>query len=393
MFSGKKLLIFGGGFLQQSLIDSCRKLNVTTIVIDPFDQAPARETADYFEVVGGQDFEGTMEVVEKHNLDGIITSATDKPLVMMARIAQECQLPFFSVRTAADCTDKFRMKEVFRANGIPCAEGKMIESTQDITAYPVILKPIDNSGSRGVFYCSDVHEAENYFSQVFEHTKSTHILAESFIEGKEYSIESLHCEDQVEIIQITEKTTTAFPTNVELGHIAPANVTKDEEDAIIVLIHKIHKAFNFNYCAAHTEVKINDGKITVIETSPRLGGDFISSDMVPLASGVNMEVQLIRMALGFNLDIPTPQQHYSGAFFFQFEAGKSIKKLPTLEPLNAMQTLVKMSISVTENEPINSVQSSLDRHGYFVLKAVSREKLMEDRDRIFDFVYSNTVYY
>lgn len=393
MFSGKTLLIFGGGFLQLSIIDRCRKLGVTSVVIDPFDGAPGKDTADHFEVVGGQDLEGTFEVIEKYKVDGIITSATDKPLIMMARIAQEFKLPFYSVRTAVNCTDKFRMKEVFLMNGIPCAEGYLIESHQDIRSYPVIIKPIDNSGSRGVYFCANEAEAIEYVQTSFENTKSTHLLAESFIEGKEYSIESMHFGDEANVIQITEKITTSFPTNVEIGHIAPALISKENETAIINLIQTIHNAFEFDNCAAHTELKIQDGNITVIETSPRLGGDFISSDMAPLSTGINMEDQLIGMALGQTLDLPIQEAHYSGAFFFQFEEGKRIKKLPTLEPLEAMQSLKKIALTVNENETIGSIQSSLDRHGSFVLQAESRDELLQDRDRIYDFVYSNTTYF
>ncbi len=393
MFSGKTLLIFGGGFLQQSIIDQCRKLGVTSVVIDPFDGAPGKETADHFEVIGGQDFEGTFEAIEKYNVDGIITSATDKPLIMMARIAQEFNLPFYSVRTAVNCTDKFRMKEVFLANGIPCAEGYLIETVKDVQSYPLIIKPIDNSGSRGVYFCSNKNEAEAFIDAAFKHTKSTHLLAESFLEGKEYSIESLHYKDRAEVIQITEKITTAFPTNVEIGHMAPAAISDEEKAAINVVIQSIHKAFEFNFCAAHTELKINNGKITVIETSPRLGGDFISSDMAPLSTGINMEGQLIGMSLGYPMQIPTPKSQYSGAFFFQFEEGKRIKKLPKLAPLDALRTLKKIAITASKNETITSVHSSLDRYGYFVLQAESRKQLIQDRDHIFDFVYSNTAYF
>ncbi|MCR9172968.1 MAG: ATP-grasp domain-containing protein [bacterium] len=392
MFSGKKLLIFGGGFLQQSLINHCKKMGVTSVVIDPFDQAPARETADFFEVVGGHDFEGTCQVVEKHTVDGIITSATDKPLVMMARIAEKYNFPFYSVKTAKNCTDKYRMKAIFQSNDIPCAKGYLIKSSSDILAYPVIVKPLDNSGSRGVYFCRNEKEANELIQSTFKHTKAKEILAESFVDGQEYSVESLHSENNVEIVQITEKITSPFPTNVELGHIAPANVSEIERDTIHDVIKRIHKSFQFRYCAAHTEVKINHGVITVIETSPRLGGDFISSDLAPLSTGINMEDELIAMALGKELETTKEQQRFSGAFFFQFEEGRRIKKLPNLEALEAIPTLKKIAVTVQQDAFIGAVQSSLDRHGYFVLQTESRELLLRDRDRIFDFVYSNTEY-
>lgn len=393
MFSGKTLLIFGGGFLQLSLIERCKALHVKSVVIDPFESAPGQEIADHFDVIGGQDFDATCAAVTKYKVDGIITSATDKPLVMMARIAAHFQLPFYSADTAENCTDKRLMKSIFQANNIPCASGYLIEKSNDISNYPVIIKPLDNSGSRGVFYCENADTADALIASSLKHTKGTQLLAENFIGGKEYSVESLHFNGTSEVIQITEKRTTPFPTNVEVGHITPAELSDAMENAVIELIASIHTAFDFDHCAAHTEIKIQNDKITVIETSPRLGGDFITSDLVPLSTGINMEDLLISIALGKPPIIPNKQKQSAGAFFFLFESGRRLKKLPTLEALNATESLIKFAITVEENEHVSSVESSLDRHGYFILQTSDRKTLLHDHTRIQHHVHATIEYF
>ncbi len=389
----KTLLIFGGGFLQLSLIERCQIQGHQTVVIDPFDGAPGKDFADYFEVIGGQDFEGTCAIVDKYQIDGILTSATDKPLVMMARIAAHFQLPFFSMDTAEICTDKQQMKATFLANSIPCAKGYLIEKPEDIKAFPVIIKPVDNSGSRGVYFCENRTEANTLIASAFQHTKKDQLLAETFIDGEEYSIESIHSEGIAHVIQITEKMTTPFPTNVETGHIAPAQLSDEITEKVHQLIKRIHHTFNFKNCAAHTEIKIHNEAITVIETSPRLGGDFIASDLAPLATGINMEDALIAIALGEKPDLAPKQTQVAGAFFFLLESGKRIKKIPTLEVLESMETLKKIEITLKENEIVSFVESSLDRHGYFVLQAPNREALERDRQRIQREVRAQIVYF
>ena len=101
MYQNKKsVLIFGVGPLQESIINRAKQMGLYTIGIDPASDATCKDDVDAFEVVGGQDFEGTCAVVEKYGVDAIVTAATDKPLVMMACIAEEYGFPFYSVETA-----------------------------------------------------------------------------------------------------------------------------------------------------------------------------------------------------------------------------------------------------------------------------------------------------
>jgi carbamoyl-phosphate synthase large subunit len=216
----KTILIFGVGDLQKSIIERCKAKNLFVVGIDPMAEATCRELVDAFEIVGGQDFDKTVEVAERYQVKGIITAATDKPLVMMARVAEKLNLPFFSVETAEWSTDKLLMKQKFHEAGIPCANGFLLNSVDELATlnvdYPVIVKPRDNSGSRGVIYCTGFNEVELAVQEALQYTKKGNVLVEEFIDGKEYSIESLHVAGNTHVIQYTEKITTPRPYNVEL---------------------------------------------------------------------------------------------------------------------------------------------------------------------------------
>ena len=380
MYQNKKaVLIFGVGPLQESIIGRAKKMGLYTVGIDPCADATCKDSVDAFEVVPGQDYEGHCEVVEKYGIDAIVTAATDKPLVMMARIAEKYGFPFYSVETAQWSTDKFQMKQRFMEGGVPCAKGRLVKSVSEVEdfEFPVIIKPRDNSGSRGVKLCRSKEELEASMSEAFEVSKLDTVLVEEFIEGPEYSIESLHYDGKSEVIQFTEKKTTEFPYNVELGHIQPANISEENQQKIREIVAKIGKALKFENCPSHTELKINERGIFVIETSPRLGGDHITSTLTPLSTGVNLEDQLLHIALGDKIEVELKQVQYSGVRFFAFEEGREIKHVPNADFVKGWPHVVDFSFSLKEGDRVNRITSSLNRYGQLILKAGNREAIEE----------------
>jgi carbamoyl-phosphate synthase large subunit len=378
MYQEKKaVLIFGVGPLQESIIGRAKKMGLYTVGIDPCADATCKDCVDAFEVVPGQDYEGHCAVVEKYGIDAIVTAATDKPLVMMARIAEKYGFPFYSVETAQWSTDKFQMKERFELGGVPCAKGRLVKSMSDVEdfEYPVIIKPRDNSGSRGVKLCRSKEELEESMSEALDVSKLDSVLVEEFIEGPEYSIESLHHDGKSEVIQFTEKKTTEFPYNVELGHIQPANINDENKQKIREIIAKIGKELNFENCPSHTELKINDRGIFVIETSPRLGGDYITSTLTPLSTGVNLEDELLKISLGEEIN-PSPKAvQYSGVRFFAFEEGSVIKHVPNEEFVKTWPHVVDFSFNLQKGEKVHQITSSLNRYGHITLIAGNRESI------------------
>ncbi len=379
MYQDKKaILVFGVGPLQKSIIDRAKMMGLYTVGIDPAEDAKCRNEVDAFEIVSGQDFEGTCAVIDKYGIDAIVTAATDKPLVMMARVAEKYHFPFYSVETAQWSTDKFQMKQRFLEGCVPCAKGRLVKSADEVDDFdsPVIVKPRDNSGSRGVKFCRSQEELKASMDEAFEVSRLDTVLVEEFIEGQEYSVESLHYQGKSEVIQFTEKDTTAFPYNVELGHKQPANLTNEQQDNIRAVIAKIAECLKFDNCPSHTELKINERGIFVIETSPRLGGDYITSVLTPLSTGVNMEDQLLCIALGLPVNTEhCVKQASSGVCFISLPQGKikeidhSIDTVPTWSGIHDFE--FKLSVG----NKVNPITSSLNRYGHFIVSATDRTTL------------------
>jgi len=296
---------------------------------------------------------------------------------MMARIAEKYGFPFYSVETAQWSTDKFQMKQRFLEGEVPCARGRLIQTADEAKNlyFPLIVKPRDNSGSRGVKLCRSMEELQTSMSEALEVSKLDTVLVEEFIEGPEYSIESLHHNGKSEVIQFTEKKTTEFPYNVELGHIQPANISEENQQKIREIITKIGTALHFENCPSHTELKINERGIFVIETSPRLGGDYITSTLTPLSTGVNLEDELLRMALGEEINPQPKPVQYSGVRFFAFEEGSIIEHAPNVDFVKNWPHVIDFSFNLKDGEKVNRITSSLNRYGHLTLIAGNRESI------------------
>ena len=385
--SNKSILIFGTGPLQQSLIERCKLKGLFTVGIDPNPNAECKKTVDAFEVVAGDDFEKTVAVAQKYNISGVITAATDKPLLMMARVAEELHLPFYSVETALNSTDKLLMKKKFIEAGLPCAKGYVINNARELAelniTYPVIVKPRDNSGSRGVIYCENHTSAADALEEALRYTKKGNVLIEEFIEGQEYSIEGIHFNGEHHVIQFTEKTTTDFPYNVEIAHIQPADISLQQQSELSVLIVKIGQTLGFENCASHTEIKINSRGIYIIETSPRLGGDFISSILVPLSTGINMEDILIDVSIKNKINNDVLQaslSKYSGVKYFNFPTGVA-SSIENIDKLNSIKGVKYWKLSLINGDSIKKITSSLDRYGFAIFQSENRSLLFDSMDK------------
>lgn len=375
----RSVLVFGVGELQRSIILRAKAMGLFVVGIDPCEDAYCKDDVDAFEVIGGQDFAGTCAIVEKYGIHAIVTAATDKPLVMMARIAEKYGFPFYSVETAVWSTDKYQMKQRFNTGEVPCARGRLISNAEDAKDlyFPLICKPRDNSGSRGVKLCSTLEELQQSIDEALQYSRLDTVLVEEYIEGREFSIEGLHYRGKSYVVQFTEKKTTPFPYNVELGHIQPAKLTDEQREAIRIIIDKIGKALHFEFCPSHTELKVNDRGIFVIETSPRLGGDYITSTLTPLSTGVNIEDQLLHIAFNEDIETTPTKQQFSGVRFFAFEEGSEIRRVPDAHFVKSWPHVVDFEFKLKKGDKVNRITSSLNRYGQLILQAGNREAIEE----------------
>lgn len=383
------ILIFGGGELQLSIIKNVQKLGYRAIVIDPNPHAIARDVADMFIEVAGDDLQRTIEIARTHKVQSVATAATDNPLPMMALVAKELGLRFPTYESVSSVLDKGKFKTILQKSGVPCAMGATyhIDEEPDVSklSFPVIIKPNKNSGSRGVVKCNNKDELCAEILQIATYCRDGKYIVEDFIEGDEISVEGLVIDGKLNIIQITDKYLSPPPYNVEMAHVQPSKYWYLKRD-IQTIIQKIIDITGLNHCAVHPELKINSKGIFIIELGPRLGGDYITSDLVPLSTGINIEQELIKLSLGLATDL----QRKDGAAMIQYlslPAGTVIQNTISEESLKAhFPYLSRFAFYPQKGDTIGEITNSLNRHGWWILSGNSAEILLEESHRIQDII-------
>jgi len=243
---------------------------------------------------------------KKNNIDLILTSATEPGNVTACYVGEELKLNTNSYQTALNTTNKKLMKELFVANDIPIAEYRVIQNESDLLGwdfFPCIVKPVDSSAGRGVTYCESMHDAVLAINKAKKYSNSEDILIERYIDGKQYSCESISCSGEHQFVAINEEFIKSPPYVMELGHTIPAPIDVKLEAHIKKISCQILDVFNIQFGASHIEMKVDsEGQIYIIEIASRTGG--MRTEMINLASGISYSQLLILSSMNMLNKIP-----------------------------------------------------------------------------------------
>lgn len=368
----KKLLILGAGQMQVPIIALAKKLGYCTVVADYDPKAPGLKYADVVSTISTIDKEAVLKLAQEEKVDGLLTTS-DYPVRVVSYVGEKLGLPSMTQRVAQVCTNKYEQRQLFKESGVNTPFFIQCNLNSDLTglnAFPYIVKPVDSSASRGVEEVHNVSQLKEAVKFACEQSRTGNAIVESFIGGKEFSVETLTQGGVTHIIQITEKLTRGEEQGyfVEDTHIEPARISEEEADAIRSEVMKATKAVGVDNCPTHTEIKLWDGKPYIIEMACRLGGDYITSDLVPLSTGISMMENLIRLSVGEKIDTEVKYGKWSCVQFLNeanyyrckdfIASGNS--HIRTSEVGDYKDTVIK---------------SSLDRLGYVILQADTREEI------------------
>jgi len=364
----KTILIFGAGINQLELIREANKLGVISVVIDPEENPPGKSEADYFYQVDGKDYETTKKIAIKHNVDGIVTGQMEKPMRMMARLAAEMGYIFHKPDIVERSLNKVLMKEAFIGNNVPCAQGAIFKNGEKITKnkikdfnFPLIIKPADAFSSRGVMKVFSFDELLKYEEEARSYSAEDTIIVEEFLEGREFSVESITYQGETTVIQVTEKFISPFPYTVEMAHLQPARISNLEKQDIEEIVKKAITAIGIDNSASHAEVMLTRNGVFMIEIGARLGGDFISSYLTKASTGVSMDKASVQVALGIEPDLEHKFPKYSMIEYIELEEGKTIKRLPDKKLFEEMDGYVFSHYFLNEGDTIPKITHSAQR--------------------------------
>src|SRR5574344_957339 len=365
-----KLAIIGGSYLQLPLVQKAKTMNIETHCFAWQDGAVCQNYADFFYPISVIEKETILQICKDIHIDGIITIASDVAALTVNYISEKLNLVGNSDQYSLLMTNKYKMRQCFRENNIPIPQFKIVtkQIVDDIALpYPVIVKPTDRSGSRGVQKVNDKKELSPAINRAIAESFAQEAIVEEFVEGREISVETISWQGEHYILAITDKITTGAPYFVELEHHQPSSlpeyIQKEVKGIVLQALNAIHVQFG----ASHSELKITpNGKIYVIEIGARMGGDFIGSDLVKLSTGYDFLKGVIEIALNqFNEPVFT-ENHYAGVYFLCHET-KYV--LPVIQHKANYPAIIQAEITDSE---LHTVSCSSERSGYFIYRDYKR---------------------
>ncbi len=374
----KKIMILGASILQLPAIEKAKKLGVEVVVVDRDPEAVGfRVDGVIKEQISTIDTPAIIQAALRHKIDGIMTLASDMPMQSVAAVCREMGLTGVSEATALKATNKAYMRDALKQADVPIpmyyrvkSREKYQKAVQAIfdSGYKCIVKPADNSGSRGVCLLKEGEDYDAVYDYAFRYSRSGEIVVEEFMEGPEVSVETLALNKTVHVIQITDKLTTGAPYFVEMGHSQPSALGEDVKKRIAEVAIAANKAIGIENGPSHTEIKVTKDGPKIVELGARLGGDCITTHLVPLSTGVDMVETCIRIALGEKPEIRQKKQKGSAIRYINPGCGM-IKNIIGIDEAKAIPGIVQISIVHGIGEIIGEIKSSADRAGFVIAEA------------------------
>lgn len=383
-------MILGAGVMQAPAIRIAKEMGWTVVCADGNRNAPAASDADRFLHIDLKDLEGLEEAARNlqlaEGLDGVMTAGTDFS-ASVAWIAERLGLPGLKYRTALNATDKIRMRNCFRENKVPSP--RFVELSQEMVythetkemPYPLVVKPVDNMGARGVRKIFTADELEDAVNKAISFSRTGRAIVEEFVAGPEYSIDALVSDGVVTIHGLAERHIYFPPCFIEMGHTMPAVLDDKKKRAIEDTFKKGVAALGIDNGAAKGDIIYSESGPVVGEIAARLSGGYMSGWTFPLASGMESTKGALKIAVGQKPDF------YDGSYkkvcaeraFLSIPG--TVKSLDKLEQAYNTDYVNDLFLRIDEGDKVNFPVNNVEKCGNFISSHEDRKKAVQSAEQ------------
>lgn len=383
----KKLLLLGAGIEQKIVIEFAHELGYEVIALDSNPNAPGLKISDISIVGDIRNVEEICKIAQKYSVDGIMTHAIEIPHIV-SRVAQKMNLPGLSPNIAEIATNKKMRIECFKKYKIPSPKFIYGSSIEEILekiknlVFPLVMKPIDNAGSRGVIKIEKINNISKIYHECTSFSKSKTVLIEEFLSGPQISTESIIINNKIITTGFADRNYDMdekfSPYFIENGHSIPSMLTSKEKNDVIQVVEDSIKALGINFGVAKGDIILDNGYPKVLEMAARTSGGRFASDMVPLSNGVNILKPLIQMSLGekVDMDFLKPKFNKAAVQRFFFPPTGKLKSIHGIEKSMTIPGVYDIFINskIKINDQIHPIKNNPERIGHVITSGDTMEK-------------------
>jgi len=373
----KNLLIIGAGIFQTYAIRVAKRMGLSVCVIDQDANAPGIRLADHHMIASTRDISQAIRCARRfrnrYGLDGVFTCGTDVSHTV-ASVAEALDLPGIPPETALMATDKGLMRTALKKAGVPVPDFRIVQSlSQALEAarqigFPLVIKPVDNMGARGVRKCRSRKELETAWSETSRHSRTQRIILESFIPARELSIDTLVDRGRIHLLTIADRIISGSPFFIERGHTIPSMQPPGELQAAFAMAKKGIRALNIRTGASKFDMRLSKNGPIIGEMTARLSGGFHSQLTDPLATGMNSIKAAIDLCLGNPLDVKdiTPRFHRHACERSLYPRPGRITAINGIEKAKQMKNIADIIINIKIGDLLHPLNSNIGKAGHVI---------------------------
>lgn len=397
----QRILFLRGGFHKEFAYKTLYRESFQSVVIDKIDSecfamADVIYIADDIRNVDSM-FELAKKVYSENGCSGIV-SYLDSSTILLGKLSDYFQLNYYNEETGRILADKSKVRKKLQKaglNNVHFYEICSIKELEDIKyklQFPIVSKPTDRSGSKGVIIVKNINELENAYYESLGHSNSGKVLIEEYIQGEEYCAEFIVINHKAYMLAISEKMVTNEKYCVEVRDITPARIKENIANNIEDYLIKVMSAFDYNNGVVHIEFKVTeDNEIKIIEINPRCAGGNLLESVFNL-SGYNAYRNLFYLTVKDYSKVQLPMSNmwkcmHNYTLFNSFvHKGKegTIKRIKGANTFNQLKRspIDKLVMLVKEGDYLEEAKSNEDAIGTIYLMDSSYEEIKKRSELI-----------
>jgi biotin carboxylase len=303
------LLVLAASKYQLETIDTAKRLGFRVVCTDNVPENPGHAVADQSYPIDTTDREGVLSLARRENVAGVVSPCTDVGVPTAAFVAERMGLVGPPLEAAEVVCDKLAFRQFLKSNGfrVPAffalpARGKLSDSIFQDRFW--IMKPDCSSGSKGVFIISSPEELQARLPEALVYSPNGRAILEEFVNGSQGTCEGILQSGRVAAACLLDRQTVAPPYVATCGHRVPTSLPVEIQRRVVSDLERLWRLLGVTDAIFDCDFVLSSDELYILEVSPRLGGNCISSLLLK-ASGFDITEFAIRLACN---EHPRPPQ-------------------------------------------------------------------------------------
>lgn len=380
----KKIMILGGGPFQLPAIVKAKEMGLDVIVCDYYPDCVGKQVEGVIgELISTYDYEGVLAAAKKHQIDAILTLCTDYPMRVVAYVANQLGLPCISEEAAFLATDKGAMRKCLKENGIPVPQFELVQSREMFLEKlaefdcPVVIKAVDNSGSRGIKMLDDPRDLDaalEAYDYCTEYSRSGDILIEEYMDGPEVCLGTLNYHGECYTVQLADQLRKLPPYFTDSGYNQPSLLDEETQEKIRQVTVAANKALKNDNGSSCTEIIVTKNGPKVVEIGPRLPGDYLASHLSQYSTGIDLIEGVIKIAFDEAPDLEPKFSRASCIRYYMPPIEGEIVDITGLDKASAVPGIRDVIMVKKPGDMAVPLRSSNDRIGLVISQRDTAEE-------------------